>query len=113
VIIKELLVSPKYTPDKPYTFYHRLEMCEAVNEGCELEDAIKNITRAARILHAFDDFHSEMILLIAENLCRGYVKGLLWTRHCDWDDYNECDPEVYAHFTGGSRKLTEEEFNEP
>lgn len=100
----------KYIKDKPYTFEHRLAMCEAFEEGCELEDAVKSLTTAASILHAFDDFHSEMILLITEDLCRGHIEGHLLSGDCVWEEYNDYNPEVYAHFTGGAKKLTEEEF---
>lgn len=93
------------------TFEERIDLCNRVNEGCELEDAIKQITCAASILSDFSYYEHEALLLIAENLCRGYVKNNLWARDCTWDDYNECPEDVYKYFTGGARKLTKKEFN--
>jgi len=92
-------------------FNHRIEMCNGVHEGSEIEDIIKNLTKTARMLHAFEDHYCQIVLVIAEKLCTEYVKDVLWTRQCDWEEYCEgCSDEVYAHFTGGAKKLTQEEF---
>ena len=105
---------PKYIPNKPHTFNHRLEMCAAVGEmeGTEIGDAISSLVNAARVLRGLeDDFHAESALLLAENLSRQHVKDWVWSRCCDWEEYEACDPDVFAHFTGGAKKLTEEEFH--
>jgi hypothetical protein len=103
----------KYSKEKPYTFEHRLAMCEkvAINEGTELGDILTALNQAARSLRAFNDIYSEMVLLISEKLCTEYIKDYIWAKQCDWEEYDECNPEVYAHFTGGARKLTYEEFH--
>lgn len=96
----------------PHTFNHRLAMCEAFKEGTEIEDIVKTLTVAARMLHAFEDFFCETVLMVAEQLCLDYIKNTIWSCQCDWETYDECDPEVYAHFTGGARKLSKEKYNE-
>lgn len=102
----------KYIPQKPWTFDHRLDMCKAVAdyEGTEIGDILGNLIHAARQLHAFTDYQAEMVLLIAEQICYDYVHDVLWARQCDWEEYKDFDSEVYAHFNGGAKKLTEEEF---
>jgi hypothetical protein len=92
-------------------FDHRVAMCEGVHEGSEIEDIIKNLARTARMLHAFEDHFCEIVLVIAEKLCTDYIKDVLRARQCDWDEYVEtCTDEVFAHFTGGARKLSQKEF---
>lgn len=99
---------PKYDPQNR-SFAHRLAMCSAVNEGSELGDAIRAFCHAASAARsASADMHQEMALLLAEELCRDHVN---WLRHQgEWEEYNECHPDVYAHFTRGARKLSKEEF---
>ncbi len=102
----------KYIPanEPGYTINHRIEMCEAFEEGCELEDAVRSLIKGVRILRAWDDFHSEVILLHIEQLCRDYCTHLR-DRQVDWEEYNEFPEEVYKHFLGGARKLTQMEYH--
>ncbi len=93
------------------TFEERIKLCNEVYEGCEIEDAIKLITEAARILHAFEDYDCQILLITAERLCKKFVQDVLVQIDCDYDEYLElCSEEAYSYFTGGARKLTKEEF---
>jgi hypothetical protein len=93
-------------------FDRRIEMCNGVNEGTEIENIVKNLTRTARMLYAFENHYCQIVLVIAEKLCTDYIKDCILSRQCDWDEYNEsCSDEVFAHFSGGAKKLTKEEFD--
>ncbi len=93
-------------------FDRRIEMCNGVHEGTEIEDIIKNLTRTARMLHAFEDYDCQILLVIAERMCSEYIREEILCRHCDWDTYVECcSDEVFAHFTGGAKKVTKEQFD--
>jgi len=92
-------------------FDYRVEMCNSVHEGCELEDIIHNLTKAAKALHAFEDHYCQIVLIIAEKLCTEYIRDTIQMRQCDWEEYSEsCSDEVFSHFTGGAKKFTQEAF---
>ncbi len=92
-------------------FDRRIEMCNGVHEGTEIEDIIKNLTRTARMLHAFEDYDCQILLVIAERMCADYIRNEILSRQCDWDEYVEsCSDEVFTHFTGGATKMTEDQF---
>ena len=109
-----MITPPAYLPIEPRTFDYRLIMCEymAEFEGTELGDALRSLCCAASILNAWCDYHNEATLLLAEDLCRNYVKNVFVARQCDWEEYKEIDPNVLAHFGGGASKLSEKEFKE-
>lgn len=99
------------THNETYNFDYRIKMCDGVHEGTEIEDIVKNLTRTARMLHAFEDHDCQILLVIAERLCQEYVRETLLARQCDWEEYEEaCNDEVYTYFSGGAKKFTEEEF---
>ncbi len=93
-----------------FSFAYRLKMCRSVHEGSELEDIIQQLCYAANGLHAFEDHLSEIVLLIAEKLCTEFVKQEYLYRQAEWEEYDQLDPVVYAHFTGGAQKLSQEEY---
>lgn len=94
------------------SFEHRLEMCKkfAITEGTEIGDIVSKLAEAAIMLWAFEDYDCQIVLITAERMCNNYCKDFLMGRQCDWEEYESWDSEVYSHFTGGARKLTQEEF---
>jgi hypothetical protein len=96
------------------TTAERIEFCKklAANEGTEIGDAIKHLAYAASILNGIsNDYETHISLLMAENLCRQHIE---WLRSGapDYEFYNEMPDDVFSHFSGGAKKLTEEEWEE-
>lgn len=94
------------------TFNERLEMCKNVEEGCELGELFTSLHGSVRAaLSASDDFTAELLLVILENIIRTYVRDILLSRYCDWEEYKYgATPEAFTYFSGGAKKMTEEEF---
>jgi hypothetical protein len=105
---------PTYiAPDrrKPYTFDHRLEMCEAFVEGTEIEDTIRSLTQSVRMLGGIGWEHErDLVLLIAEKVCKDHVEWLISDCY-DFEEYDRFPIDVFKHFSGGAFKMDEEQFN--
>lgn len=95
------------------TFDERVKMCDGVHEGTEIEAIIKKLTQTARMLYAFEDYDCQILLIIAERMCSDFLRNDVLSRKVgDWEYYRDCcSDEVFAHFTGGAKRIaTEEEF---
>lgn len=101
---------PLYIKTKPYTFQHRLAMCQEVHEGTEFGECLSLLCEAANSLNGINyTFEAEISLLMAEKLCQEYID---YTRDSgNWEEYNQIDQEAYKHFTEGEEKMDKQGYN--
>ncbi len=88
----------------------RINLCSQFDEGTEISDAVSSLVIAARTLNGLSDQHNAQLALIAaEKVIADYVEWLRFDNG-DYGLYQEIDEEVFVAFSGGAKKLTEDEF---
>ena len=101
-----------YQPELTNDWYQRMAMVEAFEEGCELEDLVRQVGETAQALTDLGhDDDGEVVLKIAEYLCKDYCE---WLRD-EGEDWQIADfpGEVFKHFMNGEAKPGVEEVDGP